>query len=104
MNTTTTETEGTRAPEELELKIAATNGDVWDTERFDDKQKVEHVTKASVKHFVDKGVMAEGEYDLCRIHKDIAQPPLDPSARLRDAGVENHDHLVLVPAEPQTDG
>ncbi|HEY2053154.1 MAG TPA: hypothetical protein VGH14_04370 [Solirubrobacterales bacterium] len=104
MNTITNETEGKKAPEELELKIQATNGDIWDTEKFDDKQKVEHVIKRSVKHFVDKGVMSEGEYDLCRLHKGTAQPPLDPSARLRDAGVENHDHLVLVPAEPQTDG
>jgi hypothetical protein len=104
MNTITEETEGKKAPEELELKIQATNGDIWDTEKFDDKQKVEHVIKRSVAHFVKKRVMTEGEYDLCRIHKGTAQPPLDPSARLRDAGVENHDHLVLVPTQPQTDG
>jgi hypothetical protein len=104
MTTNTAETENRKAPEELDLKIQATNGDVWDTEKFDDKQKVERVIKRSVKHFVEKGVMSEGGYDLCRLDKGTAQPPLDPSARLRDAGVENHDHLVLVPAEPQTDG
>ena len=104
MNTKIEETEGTKAPEELELKIQATNGEIWDTEKFDDKQKVEHVIKRSVEHFVKERVMAEGEYDLCRLHGGVAQPPLDPGARLKDAGVENHDHLVLVPKEPQVDG
>jgi hypothetical protein len=104
MNTITDETEDKKAPAKLKLKIQATNGDIWNTDKFGDKQKVEHVIERSVKHFVDKGVMAEGEYDLCRIHKGTAQPQLDPSARLRDAGVENHDHLVLVPTQPQTDG
>ncbi|MGH2937961.1 MAG: hypothetical protein ACRDPE_07565 [Solirubrobacterales bacterium] len=55
MNTITDETEGKKRPEELDLKIQATNGDTWDTEKFDDKEKVEHVIKRSVKHFIDGG-------------------------------------------------
>jgi hypothetical protein len=104
MSTETEASESRQAPKELELKIQATNGDIWDTEKFDDKDKVERVIKRSVAHFVKKGVMAEGEYDLCRMHKGVAQPPLDPSARLKDTDVKNHDHLVLVPKEPQVDG
>lgn len=34
--------------------------------------------------------MTKGEYDLCRIHKGIAQLPLDPSARLKGTDVKNH--------------
>lgn len=104
MNTITDEAEGKKGPKEFELKIQATNGEVWDTEKFNDQQKVEHVIKRALAHFIKKGVMADGEYDLCRLYNGTAQPPLDPNARLKDAGVENHDHLVLVPAEPQTDG
>lgn len=48
MNTIIDETDGKKAPEELALKIQATNGDIWDTGKFDDEQRIEHVIKGSV--------------------------------------------------------
>ena len=89
---------------ELELSIRATNNAVWDTEKFDNTDKVSRVRDRSVKHFIKKSDMSEGEYDLCILKGGVAQPALDPSARLKDADVHNHSKLVLVAKKPQVDG
>lgn len=101
---TSNETEKRDKPKVLELSIRATNGAIWDTEKFDSKDKVEHVRDRAVKHFVKKEEMSEGEYEIALLHDGVAQPPLDPAERLEDVGVHDHSHLVLVPKEPQVDG
>lgn len=90
-------------PKELDLTFQATNGATWESE-FDEDSTVAEARDAALAHFIAEHQMETGEYDLARIHKGEALPPLDPSATLKDAGVKKHDRLVLVPKEPQVDG
>jgi hypothetical protein len=87
----------------LDLKISATNGATWETADFKTKDKVGHVARKAVKHFVHKGVMDDGDYALALL--EHGQPRvLDDADTLAGAGVHDHAKLALVNRAPQVDG
>jgi hypothetical protein len=90
-------------PKHLDLTIRATNGAGWE-HRFKPDDTVDEVIDRAVRHFVAKKIMAPGEYDLALIADGVAQPPLNPSDRLRDTAVRDESVLVLVNRQPQVDG
>lgn len=102
--TTAEKTEKDSKPKHVELIVRATNGDIWKTKQFKINDTVGEVRDKAVKHFVAKGSMADGDYDLALIMDGQAQPPLDPDDRLEDTDVRSGSELVLVAKEPQVDG
>jgi hypothetical protein len=88
----------------LQLTIRASNGSPWNTDRFHDDAKVEHVIDVAVKHFVKEKVMAPGEYELVLVVDGTAQPPLAPTEKLDVAGVADGSLLALISSEPHVDG
>lgn len=63
---------------------------------------VSTVTNDEVKHFVNKGELAAGDYSLTLPRATDAE--LDPTATLGGVGVVEGDVLVLVNRKPQSDG
>lgn len=98
------EVEATVAAKELELTIRATNGAAWETQEFKSTEKVGHVTRKSVKHFVDAGIMVDGDYCLALVSDGEPPRVLDDSETLKEAGVKDCDVLALVARSPQVDG
>ena len=64
---------------------------------------VAELTVETVKHFVAKGELVEGDYMLT-LPRTGGEAELDPTASLRDIGVVEGDVLVLVNRKPQVDG
>lgn len=87
----------------LILAIRATNGATWVTDQFHSNQKLGHVAKKAIDHFVDEGAMADGDYAIALLH-DGEPVVLSDADKLEDAGVTENATLVLVTREPQVDG
>ena len=85
------------------LTIRATNGAVWETDEFGLNQRVDHVRKAAIKHFVDAGAMTEGDYVLALVTGGTLADLADAD-KLEDAGVTDGSILALAPRGPQVDG
>lgn len=85
------------------LTIRATNGAVWETDEFGLNQRVDHVRKAAIKHFVEAGAMTEGDYVLALVTGG-ALADLADADKLEDAGVTDGMTLALAPRGPQVDG
>lgn len=64
--------------------------------------RVRNVTAESVRFFVRRGELAEGDYALTLPRLGDAE--LDPTGTVRDVGVVRDDVLVLVSRAPQVDG
>ncbi len=88
---------------ELSVSIRATNGASWNTDEFRSNQKVGHVLKIAVDHFVKEGVMSKGDYVLALVTQGQAKDLLD-SQTLAEAGVVNHSTLAILARGPQVDG
>lgn len=88
----------------LTLTIRATNGATWETTDFKGNQKVGHVARKAVDHFISEGVMADGDYALALIVEGDEPRLLDDAAKLDDVGVTDHATLALVARDPQVDG
>jgi hypothetical protein len=87
----------------LDLKITATNGAVWETSDFKSNDKVGHVVRKAVKHFVHQGAMDDGDYALALL--DHGQPRvLDDADTLAGSEVQDRAKLALVNRAPQVDG
>ncbi len=86
------------------LDGASNNGAPWETETFRSNEKVAHVTRVALRHFVEERIMTDGDYSLALVTD--GQPPqvLDNSETLAEAGVHEHAVLALVPRSPQVDG
>jgi hypothetical protein len=85
------------------LTIRATNGTTWETDDFGLNQKVDHVRKAAIKHFVSQNVMEEGDYALAVV-RDGQAFELADSAKLEDGGVAEGSILALIVRGVQVDG
>lgn len=90
-------------PVSLDLTIVATNGAPWDTADFKSNDKVGHVARKAIKHFVSQGVMEDGDYALAFLEDDQSRV-LDDADTLAGAGVHDHAKLALVTRAPQVDG
>lgn len=87
----------------VNLTIRATNGTPWETDDFGLNQKVDHVRKAAIRHFVDQHVMEDGDYALA-IVRDGQASELPDAHKLGDAGVEAKALLALIVRGVQADG
>ena len=85
------------------LSIRATNGAVWETDDFNLHQKVGHVLKKAVDHFVKGGVMSEGDYLLALVSEGRATE-LPDTQSLEDGGVTEGSILAILVRGPQVDG
>jgi hypothetical protein len=68
--------------------------------RVHPQEKVEKLARQAERHFVRRGELAEGTYQL----EGGTSVPLVPSATLKEAGVVAGMVCVLVVADPQVDG
>jgi hypothetical protein len=66
-------------------------------------ERVDKVVRTAVRHFVQAGQLADGEYGLALIRDGRAEDLAD-AARLDDYGVVEGDVLVLVAKASQVDG
>jgi hypothetical protein len=96
-------TEHREASHQLSLSIRATNGAVWKTREFRSDEKVGHVLKIAVEHFVKEGAMSKGDYLLALVIGGQAKDLID-SQTLAEAGVVNESTLAILPRGPQVDG
>jgi hypothetical protein len=87
----------------VDLTIRATNGAVWETDDFGLDQRVDHVRKTAVKHFVKAGEMADGDYLLALVAGG-GLVDLADALKLDDAGVTAGATLALVARGAQVDG
>lgn len=91
------------ASKKIELTIRATNGTPWETDDFGTNQRVDHVRRKAIEHFVGVKVMADGDYALALVHDTTADPLID-SHTLEEAGVAGRAVLALMVRGPQVDG
>jgi len=96
-------TESNEISHELSLSLRATNGAVWNTREFRSNQKVGHVLKVAVDHFVKEGAMSKGDYLLALVTQGQAKDLID-SQTLAEAGVVNGSTLAILARGPQVDG
>lgn len=89
--------------QKVDLTIRATNGAPWETSEFGLNQRVDHVRKAAVRHFVHDGTMADGDYGLALV-KDGKADELADSNTLEESGVAAGSVLALLVRGPQVDG
>ena len=87
----------------IDLTIRATNGTPWDTDDFGTNQRVDHVRRKAIDHFVDLKAMQPGDYALALVRDNSADPLID-SLSLEDAGVTDGAVLALMVRGPQVDG
>ena len=87
----------------IPLTVRATNGAPWETSDFGENDKVDVVRRKATRHFVDAGVMVEGDYLLALVANGHATELAD-SASLENAGVEEGSILALLVRGPQVDG
>lgn len=87
----------------ITLSIRATNGAVWQTDDFNLHQKVGHVLKKAVDHFVKEKVMSAGDYLLALVSEGRATE-LPDTQSLEDAGVAEGSTLAILVRGPQVDG
>lgn len=85
------------------LNIRATNGAVWETDDFNLHQKVAHVLKKAVDHFVKEGVMQDGDYLLSLVSEGRATELTDTQS-LEESGVTEGATLAILVRGPQVDG
>jgi hypothetical protein len=85
------------------LTVRATNGATWETDQFGLNQKVDHVKKTAVRHFVDAGEMSDGDYVLALVQGGTLTDLADAD-KLDEVGVAAGSVLALVPRGPQVDG
>jgi hypothetical protein len=85
------------------LTIRATNGTPWETDDFGLNQQVGHVLRTAIRHFVDEGVMTDGDYLLALVAGGNATPLVD-SAKLEEAGVQEGSVVAILVRGPQVDG
>jgi hypothetical protein len=85
------------------LSIRATNGAVWATDDFNLHQKVGHVLKKAVAHFVKTKVMSDGDYLLALVSEGRATE-LPDTQSLEEAGVTDGATLAILVRGPQVDG
>lgn len=85
------------------LTIRATNGAVWETDDFGLNQRVDHVRKTAIKHFIDAGEMSAGDYLIALVTGGNLTDLAD-AEKLDDVGVIEGSILALVPRGPQVDG
>ena len=93
----------TESRHELSLSFRATNGATWNTDEFRSNQKVGHVLKIAVDHFVKEGAMSKGDYVLALVTQGQAKD-LPDSQTLAEAAVVNHSTLAILARGPQVDG
>lgn len=91
------------ANKKIDLTIRATNGTPWDTDDFGTNQRVDHVRRKAIDHFVDSNVMQPGDYALAIVRENNADP-LIHSQSLEEAGVIDGAVLALMVRGPQVDG
>ena len=91
------------APKKIDLSIRATNGTTWETDDFGLNQRVDHVRRKAIQHFVDLNMMADGDYALALVRDNTAEALIDSSS-LEDAGVTAGAVLALMVRGPQVDG
>lgn len=91
------------ANKKIDLTIRATNGKPWDTDDFGTNQRVDHVRRKAIDHFVDLKVMQPGDYGLALVRDNTAGTLID-SETLEDAGVTDGAILALMVRGPQVDG
>lgn len=89
--------------QKVPLTIRATNGATWETDQFGLNQKVDHVKKTAVRHFVDTGQMTDGDYVLALVQGGTLTDLADAD-KLDEAGVTAGAVLALVPRGAQVDG
>ena len=89
--------------QKVPLTIRATNGATWETDQFGLNQKVDHVKKTAIRHFVDAGEMSDGGYVLALVQGGTLIDLADAD-KLDEAGVAAGAVLALVPRGPQVDG
>lgn len=87
----------------IDLTIRATNGTPWVTDDFGTNQRVDHVRRKAIDHFVEINVMQHGDYALALVHDNSADTLID-SVSLEDAGVTDGAVLALMVRGPQVDG
>lgn len=91
------------ANKKINLTIRATNGTLWDTDAFGTNQRVDHVRRKAIDHFVDLKVMQPGDYALALVQDNTADPLID-SSTLEDGRVTDGAILALMVRGPQVDG
>ncbi len=96
-------TEDREISHELSLSIRATNGAIWNTDEFRSNQRVGHVLKIAVEHFVKEGAMSKGDYVLALVTQGQAKDLRD-SQTLAEAGVISGSTLAILACGPQVDG
>ena len=89
--------------QKVPLTVRATNGATWETDQFGLNQKVDHVKKTAVRHFVEAGEMSDGDYVLALVQGGTLTDLADAD-KLDEAGVAAGSVLALVPRGPQVDG
>jgi len=89
--------------EKVTLIIRATNGTAWQTDEFGLNQKVDHVRKSAIKHFVAEHIMEDGDYALAIVQAGEAFE-LPDAQKLQDVGVIAGSVLALIVRGPQVDG
>jgi hypothetical protein len=87
----------------LDLTIRATNGTPWTTDDFGANQRVDHVRRAAIRHFVKDDVMADGDYLLALVIDGQARDLIDAQT-LAEVGVTDGAMLALMVRGPQVDG
>ena len=87
----------------IDLTIRATNGTPWDTDDFGTNQRVDHVRRKAIDHFVDLQLMQAGDYALALVRDNNAEPLIDAQS-LEAAGVTAGAVLALMVRGPQVDG
>jgi hypothetical protein len=91
------------ANKKIDLTIRATNGTPWDTDDFGTNQRVDHVRRKAIDHFVDLNVMQSGDYALALVRDNTTDTLID-SETLEDTGVMDGAVLALMVRGPQVDG
>jgi hypothetical protein len=71
--------------------------------RVHPQEKVEKLAREAEHHFLHRGELAAGNYQLKKLEGSTSVP-LIPSATLKEAGVVAGTVCVLVVADPQVDG
>lgn len=89
--------------QKMELTVRATNGTPWETDDFNVHQKVDHVRRKAIQHFVSDHVMTDGDYALALVKDNVATPLIDSNS-LEEVGVAAGAVLALIVRGPQVDG
>jgi hypothetical protein len=89
--------------QKVPLTIRATNGATWETDQFGLNQKVDHVMKMAVRHFVETGQMTDDDYVFALVQGGRLTDLADAD-KLDEAGVTAGAVLALVPRRAQVDG